>query len=438
MSKWKILTQILKEDGQTTTVHGLPNILRTKNLFLKFMWTISLISSCGACCFLITTSIMSFLDWEVVTKIDFVTEKIGINDILNNSVFDSSSVANQRRIGFSKHLLISEEREKFGMKINESIISCYFNKKKCYLDLDFEYHYDNMHSNCIKFNSGKKTELKKASKPGLINGLQMEIYVDEPSENSLSTASGLYLIVHNNSQESHFPEGFTVPVGKQVNIAVQREFISKKARPYSECTQNLDSVNAFDSDLYRTIIQSGKPYRREMCYDLCLQEIIIEKCKCQDLLSIKFLNFKYCTNVSELECNMKEYGNFYAQNIHESCASKCPLECNTFKYPVNLAYLDYPTDEYSKFLMNDSKIASKFENLTQITYQNLKKNMVFLNIFYDGINLKKIEEVEKFYFIDLVAKIGGTMALFLGISFLSFVELFDIAFKIISIFFKYK
>ncbi|RNA09267.1 acid-sensing ion channel 5 [Brachionus plicatilis] len=462
-NKRQKIIQVLKNAGHSTTSHGLSHILKTKSIFLKFMWILFLFSSCGSCCYLIATSIMNFLKWEVVTKIDIVTEIPSIfptisictanpiqnnfslnfvdqvlkgSGISNNSWFESNGINYQFKFLFSKYLSMSnvynlsdQERENFGMKINKSIISCYYSTNPCNLSLDFEYHYDNMHSNCIKFNSGKKTELKKASKPGLINGLQMEIYVDEPNENSLSTASGLYLIVHNNSQESHFPEGFTVPVGKQVNIAVQREFISKKARPYSECTQNLDSVNAFDSDLYRTIIQSGKPYRREMCYDLCLQEIIIEKCKCQDMISYSFPNMSYCMSLNHIFCDYEEFSHFYTENIEEKCGRKCPLECDTIKYPVTLTYLDYPTEAYYNKLIKEPI----FKNMSGLTYEKLKKKMIFLNIYYSEFQYKKIQEVEKMTIIDLVAGIGGTMGLFIGISFLSLIEIIHVAFEIVFV-----
>lgn len=464
--KQKKIFQVLKDAGLSSTSHGLPRILKSKNIFFKFMWTFFMTTSCSACCYLITTSIMNFLKWQVVTKIDIVTEIPSIfptisicsanpiqknfsleyvdevlkrSGIHNNSLFESYSINYQFKFMFSKYLsmsnlfnLSSSEREHFGMKINESIISCFYSTNPCNLDLDFEYYYDNIHSYCVKFNSGKKSELKKASKPGLINGLQMEIYVEEPHENSFSTASGLYIIVHNSSQESYFPEGFTVPVGKQVNIAVQREFISKKAKPYSECTENLNSIDSFDSDLYRAIIQSGKSYKREMCYDLCLQEKIIENCKCQDLITFSFPNISFCRNLPDIFCDYKEFASFYADNIDEKCGMKCPLECDAIKYPVTLTYLDYPTEAYYNKLIKESR----FKNLRPITFEKLKNRLIFLNIYYSEFQYKKIQEVEKMTIIDLVAGIGGTLGLFIGISFLSLIEILHVAVEIIFVIFN--
>lgn len=462
----KNIFQVLKDAGQSSTSHGISHIFKTNNYFLKFMWTGFLIMSCGTCCFLITSNIINYLNWEVVTKIDIVTEIPSIfptisicssnpiqtnsslefveevlnkSQLENNSLFESFSIDYQFKLMFSKYLSMSnvlnlriDEQKKFGMKINESIFSCYYSTNPCNLSLDFEYYYDNIHSNCIKYNSGKKAELKKSSKPGLINGLQMEIFVDNPNLNQFSTASGLYIIIHNSSQEFYFPQGFTVPVGKQINIAVEREFITKKAQPYSECSEILDSIDSFDSHLYKTIIDSGKPYKREMCYDLCLQERIIEKCKCQDVISFSFPNVSFCGDLNEIFCDYKEFAAFYTENIHEKCGHKCPLECDTIKYPVSLTYLDYPSQTYYKNLIE----SSRFKNLRHLSFQELKNKIIFLNIYYSEFQYKKIQEVEKMTIVDLIAGIGGTLGLFIGISFLSLIEIIHVTFEVIFLLFK--
>ena len=466
MSGNQKIFQVLKDAGQSSTIHGISHIFKTKNILFKLMWIGFLIISCATCCYLITSNILNFLKWEVVTKIEVVTEIPSIfpsisicssnpiqtnsslefieqvlnkSQLKNNPLFESYSIDYQFKLMFSKYLSMSnvlnlsnDEQKKFGMKINESIISCYYGINPCNLSLDFEYYYDNIHSNCIKFNSGKKTELKKSSKPGLINGLQMEIYVDNPDLNQFSTASGLYIIVHNSSEEFYFPQGFTVPVGKQINIAVEREFITKKAKPYSECTEFLDSIDSFDSHLYKAIIASGKPYKREMCYDLCLQERIIEKCKCQDVISFSFPNISFCRDLNQIFCDYREFATFYSENIDEKCGHKCPLECDTIKYPVSLTYLDYPTEAYYKHLIKQSR----FSNLKDLSFEKIKNKITFLNIYYSGFQYKKIQEVEKMTIVDLIAGIGGTLGLFIGISFLSLIEIIHAAFEIIVLLFK--
>lgn len=83
--------------------------------------------------------------------------------------------------------------------------------------------------------------------------------------------------------------------------------------------------------------------------------------------------------------------------------------------------------------MNNPKIRAKYEayNKTdEISYESLKRNLVRISIFYTDLGYEQNEEMVKTDVIDLVSSIGGTLGLFLGMSFLSFVEIFDIFLQI--------
>lgn len=48
-----------------------------------------------------------------------------------------------------------------------------------------------------------------------------------------------------------------------------------------------------------------------------------------------------------------------------------------------------------------------------------------------------IEELEKMSFVDLVSAVGGTLGLFIGMSFLSFFEILDVIIEIVFILIDY-
>ena len=52
--------------------------------------------------------------------------------------------------------------------------------------------------------------------------------------------------------------------------------------------------------------------------------------------------------------------------------------------------------------------------------------MAYINIYYDLLEYTEIVEVEKTSLIDLFSSIGGTLGLFLGMSFLSIIEIFEL------------
>ena len=64
-----------------------------------------------------------------------------------------------------------------------------------------------------------------------------------------------------------------------------------------------------------------------------------------------------------------------------------------------------------------------------------KRKMTFEQI-YNELKETIIEESEKMSDIDFIANIGGTLGLFLGVSFLSFFEIMEIFLQIIFILFE--
>ena len=58
-----------------------------------------------------------------------------------------------------------------------------------------------------------------------------------------------------------------------------------------------------------------------------------------------------------------------------------------------------------------------------------------LNNYYDSWSYTKIDEIAKFELIDLIPNIGGTLGLFIGVSILSFTEIFELIFIITASFF---
>lgn len=68
-----------------------------------------------------------------------------------------------------------------------------------------------------------------------------------------------------------------------------------------------------------------------------------------------------------------------------------------------------------------------------IDYDFVKKNFALVNIYYDEIKYTVMEESPAMEIIDLIANVGGTLGLFLGVSFLSFAEIAELIFEIIVI-----
>ena len=93
---------------------------------------------------------------------------------------------------------------------------------------------------------------------------------------------------------------------------------------------------------------------------------------------------------------------------------------------------DYPSKAYSKMLMQNPVIQAKYaSNPSDLTYDSLKKNLVQISVYYGDLGYQQFDEMEKMSISDLISNIGGTLGLFLGMSFLSFMEIIDVLLQII-------
>ena len=65
-----------------------------------------------------------------------------------------------------------------------------------------------------------------------------------------------------------------------------------------------------------------------------------------------------------------------------------------------------------------------------LTYEHIKQSVLRLNIYYQTMEYTHISEKPKINIVDLLANIGGTLGLCLGLSVLSFIEMFEIMAKV--------
>ena len=74
---------------------------------------------------------------------------------------------------------------------------------------------------------------------------------------------------------------------------------------------------------------------------------------------------------------------------------------------------------------------SRFENSTNVNYETIKQNILSVNIYFDRLESTTIQEGKQTEFVDLVAGIGGTLGLFLGVSVLSLFEVVEVLLEIL-------
>jgi len=200
--------------------------------------------------------------------------------------------------------------------------------------------------------------------------------------------------------------------GLETQLIIEREFQSRLEEPYGSCFKNASNFN-LNKTLVKLFESRNEVYNHVYCLEYCFDLKYIENnyCNCSNAKIGSV--WKECYQLNEKSndqgCTFKAKIDFYKSNYSEYCSNYCPLECDTIKYIVNV---------------NSASIGATDEILIAAYYRSLK---------YTFSSQKPKEQI-----IDFVTDVGGLLGLFVGISFMSFVEIIHVVSEIILIFFEKK
>lgn len=441
-----------------STSHGLPRIVKSRSYFIKTIWALCTIFSTSVCIYQIHKSIVFYLDYDTTISVENKVEipspfpevmicnlnpfqtDLALSFLNNNQIFENGNSKFENihiKIGLLNQISSFNDTHKrqFGFNINEILIDCTFNMRKCNSE-DFEWYFHSFYGNCFRFKPLNFSH-KSISQTGSLFGLVLKLFSGNlESIPALNEKSGYQIIISNQSNQPLFNEGITISPGMESNLKVERLFRQHLGQPYNDCLEDLTSTDEFDSELYRTIIKSNITYTQLYCFFHCAQKYINENCKCDSNFFQKLnLEDNLCLDNEKLKCALDAVTSFYNNDVEKSCSQYCPLECNSQKFQISTSYAQFPIDQYARELMNNSLIKSRYLNKS-ITIENIKNSVLALNIYYDDLSYVIISEQPALIFTDLLSTIGGIGGLFIGISFLSFVEIIEISFEIFNVLFS--
>lgn len=410
------IKEALTELSLSSTWHGIPSICRTKRIFFKIMWTIFSIGSTAACIYFITLNVNEFLKDKIVTKMELLQD--------NPSQFPAVSFCN-----LNPNSTISN--------LNDSVIMCKFGSIICTPN-EFKIFYDPSIGLCFMFNSGRNQQghiirLESSTKAGSYNGLKVMIFAgsqmtDEPS------SPGFRVYVHNSSNVPNINIGYNVPIGMDSRISIRREFRKILNKPYNPCL-DLNPIGSFYSDIFKEMLKLNDTYSQKKCFNYLAWQEIARNCSCDPQLGLITSMQKNCTD--EPRCSRIIYENFFTENDYEKLSKKCPLECLTIDYRGSVSFSDIVAARVRDKINKNIFIKSKFDNKT-ITYEKLKKTVLDVSVYYEELSYTFVSQSPDVELLDLSANIGGLLGLFVGTSFLSLVEILEMAFEVCFIVYENK
>lgn len=446
-----------------STIHAVPNIVREKNIIIKLMWITFFLLSSGLCAYLILESIFSYLEYKVSTVLrrknefkalfptvticspnffttDYAleyyknsTEISGLKDFSDlDQIFKVFILAN-----FNDGKISLDEIKKFSYTKEDIILSCTFLSANCSAK-SLKYVFNKQFGNCFRFNSGLDDQGNKvpllSTTRTVKEGLELLLFVGLPDRLKLfEHGTGVYVFVHNHSTYSFEPYYNIVPVNTKAEIKLTRNFFKQMPNPYSNCV--LES-NMRNSILYQMTKNATNYYTQSDCLLFCIQRLSCEMCNCSSPSWEKYQASRECKSKEDFECITKVYEKFVSKNyIQDNCISECPLECETTDIIRTISTNYLITNEFQeKKLLKNEKIKKLYSKENFST--SLKENVVKVRVFYETLAYTELEEYASMDLIALWSNIGGLAGLFLGISVLSFVEIFEVLIKALCLFFE--
>ena len=439
---------------------GWAKIFRYKNKFLKFIWLLIFLTFSGLTSYLVCLNMIDYFQHDVVTKIEVISERpttFPTLTLCNSNPFTTKSDQvlmqnlmyelygediNGSDISFYKAYeriqsvtKIAKLRKAFQNKtetFNFNIVNCKFNKAECDKQSDFNSIYLFDYGYCWQFNSGLKTNLKQSVTEGAEFGFRLMLdnlfeLLNESNKYPATYSKGLILFVHN---QSYIPtsssEGIYLEPSTDSFISIERTFTFNEPSPFSPCQ---DSGSA-DVEIDAFIRNSNQIYQQSTCLNLCLQKYVINECGCYYPKYGMVIQSQSCLNRTQMNCVSGLISKFTSKYLDE-CLNKCPLECNSIKYEMQLSTLSYPNEQILQLLKELYKDQSSL-------FDNYKESAYSINVFYPYLDYTQITQSPKTLPIDLISQIGGSLGMFLSLSLFHFAEFIELIIESLLILFKRK
>lgn len=407
---------------QTSSAHGIQNIIRSKNTIIIWMWSFFLVISTCTGSYFVIKSTLDYLKYHTVTTISIINEQ--------KTQFPTVTFCGYPNINASLNETVKKIRF-------ENIYYTDISNKSKY----FEEFTDLFGIKCFSFNSGKNVynktfDLLNASIGGLINSLRLDLYLDVPDGFDYAE---LQIYIHNQSSPTYdiYNNGFWVKTGSWNYYEIEKVYHEQLSEPYNDCLKDVSEFK-MNKTIINQLLQSNRKYLQTECFLFCSRLYAIEEsnCGCQSSLlefekeCVRKLSDKDLMNDSK-KCVANYLKGFQNEMLNEKCRKYCPLECDSLSYSIT-QYLGLINDKgkISK-VRKEGSYGLEFDN-----YEELNKHFVGILVYFKDLKYTLIRQEPKTQMFDFISNIGGILGLFLGISFLSFIEIFEILIENLFILYK--
>lgn len=268
----------------------------------------------------------------------------------------------------------------YELDLKNLIQTCEFVSIKCNLNdfYSFRGHdfYNHKSYNCLRFNGffNQSIILKATTGIDFHSGLKISFILPNISNEIFVYVHDNFLNVNNHGAP------FYAQRNNRVSFYFEKTIDRPLEYPYNSCLKMKD-----------------KSYRQKNCIDACVQQSLANQYNCS-------IDGYYSLN--KQQCKFS----FDIEYLRSQCIETCPQECYFINY------------------------VSSISN-SQLSVEIIKEHssVFFIEACFASLGFIEVTQIPKYTMFDLVSLLGGSLSLFLGMSFLSIIEIFEFLIEIIYV-----
>ncbi|XP_050400495.2 degenerin mec-10 [Patella vulgata] len=316
-------------------------------------------------------------------------------------------------------------RLKMGHEIETMLIKCAFAGRSCHPE-NFTQITNSHFGNCYTL----QTPFFKSRRSGPGRGLELILFLEKHEFiRGITNGNGIQIMVHDRDSIPHpYDEGIAVAPESETFVGLNMLRVSRMVEPYGSCDDGTTFQNKY-----------GAKYTRASCQKFCESVLIMDKCNCtdskQEEINLKIANTRElpheCRSQKDTKCMVSINRRYEIGDL--KC--KCDDPCEETKYVKSVSARQWPSNDYAQLLLRvlcNKRGETICNGYDQVDHRSLAQNFVKLNIYFESLNYQNITEEADYQDSQFASDVGGTVGLWIGLSALSLMEVFQFIAEIIK------
>ncbi|CAF3494527.1 unnamed protein product [Rotaria sp. Silwood1] len=462
---------IIREFALNTTTHGVAGIARSRNIKNRLFWSLAFMTFAGAMLYFIIQAIRTYFDYPTQTTVSITSERIQYFPALTicnagavraNAIFipysqyaghfnvttarDNLPVTSQ--IDFIKLFfpkLINENRslDQYVFTLNSMLIGCEYAGNSCSVN-DFIEFDSYAYGRCYTFNAKTKNGSVRPNHDININGkliLRLYLHAHQYVPNFVEGVA-MMAMVHDNTQLPLVEKGgIALAPGFRHRLIYTKRDILFLPPPYSTCTSDIPPVMKFMFEKYEG---ADYAYSEDLCHILCAQAYIYKRCNCVNpaqwnarLIVLPGTNeiiMAPLCNISN-SCFRQAMNDFdLTHSIRDQYCSYCVQQCSITTFTVKSSLSTAPPEwlvSHIRAFVENSSVPLPFDWSSRwLDY--IRSSYLSIELLAESGLIETYTQTATLNVVDVISNVGGQTGLWIGISFLSLMELIEMFYRLIT------